>query len=299
MEQVAAAVNSRDAAALKAMFSPVALEQATEIDERLDYFLSFFPNGGLTWKRETANSSGHNYYGKKTELVMASYTVSADGNDYWLFFADFTVNEVENPDNVGLYALGVTPWTEDRLSGPAEPFRHWTGSFTIDESDDDGYPGVYFPPDNIELSIQKLNQIVDELNTEDSDGLRLRFSVYAQLEHREIDDQIEELFALFPDRDVVWEELAAVPVVRENADNGEKQSLLLSTHRVSSGGADYRLFFAYFTESSVIPDNLGLYAIGVAPWTESGDSAAEQALSAWAETFDVDASVPPGVFISK
>jgi hypothetical protein len=59
------------------------------------------------------------------------------------------------------------------------------------------------------------------------------------------------------------------------------------------------VFFAYFIENTVEPTNQGFYAIGVAPWTESGDSPAEKALFAWADTFDVDASVPPGIFISQ
>jgi hypothetical protein len=45
MEQIAEALNNRDAAALKAMFSAQALEQATDIDDRLEYLLSFFPPG--------------------------------------------------------------------------------------------------------------------------------------------------------------------------------------------------------------------------------------------------------------
>ena len=41
MEQIAAAVNGHDAAARKALFSPNALEKATDLDERLGYVLSF------------------------------------------------------------------------------------------------------------------------------------------------------------------------------------------------------------------------------------------------------------------
>ena len=44
--------------------------------------------------------------------MRAFYKVSADGKDFWFYFADFTVNEVIDPENVGLFALGVTPWTE-------------------------------------------------------------------------------------------------------------------------------------------------------------------------------------------
>jgi len=145
MEQIADALNDRDAAALKEMFSTYALEKATGIDDGLDYLLSFFPNGGISWEGNTVDSEGHTSSGKKSEVLFAFYKVSAEGNDFWLFFADFTVNEVENPDNVGVYALGVTPWTEDLHSGEAEPFFDWAGGIHLKEDGPNGYPGVYVP----------------------------------------------------------------------------------------------------------------------------------------------------------
>ena len=301
MEQIVAAVNAYDTGALKELFSPTALEKATDIDTRLDYFLSFFPNGGLSWTSDSLGAEGSDSYG--TELLKVPYKVSADGKDFWLVFADFTVNDL-NPDNVGLYALGVTPWAEDRNSGDSGLLFSWVFSMTIDESDEEGYPGIYVPPTISQISVQKLNLILHISNEENKDAawLRGRFSDYVQVEHPgEVnDEQLDALLALFPEGDVLLQEDSQVePLVRENTDGGEKQSLLLSTHRVSSGGADYWLSFAFFTENTVDPSKVGFYAIGVAPWTESGDSAAELALFAWADSFDVDASVPPGVFISK
>jgi hypothetical protein len=151
MQQIVDAVNSHDAAALKAMFSPRALEQATDIDEGLDYLFSLFPNGGLisNWQLKPAAERQYKN-GKLTEVLLVEYNVSADGQDYSLFFADFTVNEVIDPNNVGLYALGVTPWPEDHqwwtLETPStEPFFAWIESIHADESDENGYPGVYVP----------------------------------------------------------------------------------------------------------------------------------------------------------
>lgn len=144
MEQIAAAVNSQDVAALTGLFSPRALEQPG-FDEGLDYLLSFFPNSGLTWERDVVGADGATEYGKKTELLRAYYKVSADGEEFWFFFADFTVNEVIDPENVGLYALGVTPWTEDRHSGASAPFFSWAGGIQMEENGANGYPGIYVP----------------------------------------------------------------------------------------------------------------------------------------------------------
>lgn len=152
MQQIADAVNDHDAAALKAMFSPRALGEATDLDEGLDYLLSLFPNGELTIKGGDGRTAERQYRnGMLTEVLLADYRVSAEGREYSVFFADFTVNEVIDPDNVGLYALGVTPWvsheTWDELLGQAKPFYAWARSIHADEGDETGYPGVYVPLD--------------------------------------------------------------------------------------------------------------------------------------------------------
>ena len=128
------------------------------------------------------------------------------------------------------------------------------------------------------------------------------FSDYARAKYpNAIDDEhLDPLYTVFPDGDATPHDAEQTePVIREHTENGEKQTLMLSTHRVSSSTGDYWVFFAYFIENTVEPTNQGFYAIGVAPWTESRDSPAEQALFAWADSFDVAASVPPGVFNSK
>lgn len=127
------------------------------------------------------------------------------------------------------------------------------------------------------------------------------FSKYAQAEYpNAIDDEhLDPLFDVFPDGDAVAQEAEQTePIFRENTENGEKQTLMLSTQRVSSGAGEYWVFFAYFIENTLQPGNLGFYAIGVAPRTASGDSPAEQELFASADSIDVNASVPPGILIA-
>lgn len=144
MEQIASAINGDDAAALQGMFSPRALEQAG-FDERLEYLLAFFPNGGLTWERDSVGAEKESANGKKTELLDALYKVSSDGHEYWLLFKDFTVNETVDPENVGIFAMGVIPWAEDLHSGAAEPFFIWADAIHMDRVGGNGYPGIYVP----------------------------------------------------------------------------------------------------------------------------------------------------------
>lgn len=297
MAQIEEAVNSHDAAALKALFSPHALDLAPDMDARVEYFLSLFPHGILSWESDALWAEGSDGYG--TEMLHIPVTVTTDGGKFELSFADFTVHE--NQDYVGLYALGATPWV-DGATLASGAFRTWAGSMRLDESSLIAYPGVYFPPDASQLAIQKLNLILDVVNNRiyDAEWLGSRFSDYVRYEHpTRIDDELEELYAHFPDQDVARQEDPPVtPVYRESVDSGGEKRLILASYRVSSGGSDYWLSFAYFTDYSTDPDKVGYYAMGIAPWTASGDSPAETALFAWLDRFDLDATVPPGVFVA-
>jgi hypothetical protein len=148
MQHIADAVKSHDAAALKKLFSPRAREKATDLDSGLAYFLSVLPSGRMTWKMENGapGSSEVNHDGY-TEEVFANYIVSTSGRKYELYFADLTVN-TNDPKNVGIYALGVEPYTADKFtaSGAPKPFYVWTGQFDVDDNNVvTGTPGVYVP----------------------------------------------------------------------------------------------------------------------------------------------------------
>jgi hypothetical protein len=223
MKVIAAAINSHDAAALKAMFSPRAVQQATDLDTRLNTLLATFPNG-LTWGLDSVPfSSDH-----QTDLFYVYVKVSADGKDYMLFFADYT-RDVTHPDNVGIYALGITPWYEDSFVGPAESFANWAGAMSVDTGDKDAYPGVYAGYDNNQISRQKLYWIIRELNSPGAGFLGdYYFSKYARTVYAtEIHDGIAKLIALLPEGGIFAPDEQAAPVVREKTDSGGRTLLLL------------------------------------------------------------------------
>lgn len=143
--QIVDALNERDASAVKEVFSEYALaESSTEIDEGVDYLLTLFPDGDITWDTEQGLPSVQ--YRRvdddhRTILARSMYRVSSGGKDYWLFFADFTTNTID-PDNVGIFALGVSPRTEASDSDEEEAFFEWTDPFdAVPRSS----PGIYIP----------------------------------------------------------------------------------------------------------------------------------------------------------
>ena len=299
MEQIADALNSHDDAALKDMFSPFALERATGFDDGLEYLLSFFPNGGVTWERDTVNSDGHNQYGKRSTLLLAYYKVTADGEDYWLFFADFIVNEVENPANVGIYGLGVTPWTEDGRSGAAGAFNTWSGSIHLTSDGEYGYPGIYVPRDDVvypdEQVDGRMGQIAAAVNSQDAAALKALFSTRALEGATAFDERLVSLLTIFPEGEITWERLT----VNSTGDDARKVIKLLTTqYRVSAGGEDYWLFFADFVVDAKDPENVGLASLAVTPWFEPGaDPDPDPTFSDWGTSWISEGEGPTGIYV--
>ena len=147
MKQIASAVKHHDAAALKKLFSSRAREKASDLDGGLKYFLSFFPTGKMTWKYGDYSDAEDGAYGKKTVEMHVDYTVFSNGKKYDVYFADFPINQVDDPKNVGIYALGVAPYTANKAtaSGATKPYYVWTGSFQLVNGEATGIPGVYIP----------------------------------------------------------------------------------------------------------------------------------------------------------
>jgi len=124
-----------------------ARENAADLDSGADYFLSVFPSGRMTWKSVATNSAYDVKSSKETEELFAAYTVRADGREYSLDFIDFPVNDVDDPKNVGLYALGVAPYTTEHYAadGTKKPFYVWLNSFQFDNKTNPGRAGIYVP----------------------------------------------------------------------------------------------------------------------------------------------------------
>ncbi|MCU1509014.1 MAG: hypothetical protein JWQ12_1279 [Glaciihabitans sp.] len=146
MQHIANAVKHHDASALKKLFSQRARENATDLDSGLDYFLSVFPPGKLTWESQGTGGRGDIVNFQETEDLLGNYKVTVAGKDFELSFVDFSI-DTAHPDTVGHYALGVAPASEDgyTASGARKPFNLWFGQFGIKNHKATGHPGVYVP----------------------------------------------------------------------------------------------------------------------------------------------------------
>jgi hypothetical protein len=150
MQHIADAVKAHDPAALKKLFSPVARDKATGLDSGVKYFLSVFPDGFTSWSDPEGGPGETDDYssGKQTVLLFGEYKVRANGKTYNLYFADYNVNQVDDPHNVGLYALGAAPYNAHPGTKPtpsSKAFFAWASQFEIDDHKATGTPGFYVP----------------------------------------------------------------------------------------------------------------------------------------------------------
>ena len=297
MAHIVEALNNQDAAALRGMFTDYALaEYSEEIDEGVEYLLSLFPDRDVIWRDP---GGGDSYYVGIRDgdflWVPSGFEVTSGGKTYSLYFEDFELN-YEDPENVGIYAMGAVLQTDSGDSGLEIAFHYWAG-LTDYDLDTSGPPGVFMPADS-QLSHDRMAQIVDALNSHDAAALKGMFTEYAVAEHStDIDKGLDYLLSLFPDGDIVWQEGQGGSIVDTRVDGAKRTVLLPTFYTVSSGGVDYRLFFADFLENTIDPDNVGIYAIGAVPAAEATNYVPEADLYPWAGSFDLDATGHPGIFV--
>lgn len=143
------AVKHHDAAALKKLFSKTARAKAPNLDDGIDDFFDLFPSG-FESLGEPAGGVGEtdiNKSGKKTVELYGNYKVKANGEAYNLFFADVIVNQIGDPNTVGLYALGAAPYNPEPGTSPtpaSKAFFAWENQFGLpNDAEVSGTPSVY------------------------------------------------------------------------------------------------------------------------------------------------------------
>lgn len=299
MAQIIEAVNDQDAAALRAMFTEYALaEYSAEIDEGVAHLLSLFPDADVIWRDDGqpqgGSGGGSSEGGRWTWLAGMSGVVSSAGKEYTLGFYIFTENMID-PENVGIFRIDVDLPTDTQVSG-----AELASCGSIDKDARAGGPPGVFIGDGGELSHDRAVAIVDALNAQDAAALKGMFTEYARTEYSaQIDEGLEYLLSVFPDGDLTWGEAAGGSAVCERIQGDARTVLLPTYYTVRSGGVDYRLFFADFTQNTIDPDNVGIYAIGAeVARVECARCQPEGDLHTWADDFYVETAARPGIFMS-
>jgi uncharacterized protein (DUF2249 family) len=298
IDAIVDALDDHDASALKAMFTDYArTEYSAELDAGIDRLLLLFPEGEVDWGEESSLAGGSSKvssYGSRAKMVYSWQTVESGGETFRINISEFTVNDFD-PENVGLWELSIVPHVDS--SNQTWVVYNGCGPVDIREPRDGGPPGVYVAS-GPELSRDRMARIIEAINDHDSARLENMFTTYARDGFaREIESGIDDLFTLFPRGDLTWVESDGASALCERFDDSMKTVLLPTAYTVSSDGEDYRLYFADFTENTIDPDNVGLYALGAVPAREYRMDVPEAYLSQWACSFDTTATFDPGAYV--
>jgi hypothetical protein len=107
LEQIIATLKNKDKDSLEKMFSKQALNEADDLDSRMDYLFNFVQGNIESWKAivhgATTESVNH---GKKVKKSSSWYYVNTDEQKYLIFFLECTI-DTDHPENVGVYMLQV------------------------------------------------------------------------------------------------------------------------------------------------------------------------------------------------
>ena len=132
MEDIVAALDARDADALRALFSEVALEEATDIDQQISDLLMFYEGKVESFKGLNSSSNDIEHGKNVKKQIIGHYKLTTDKETYRVMY-DYNVIDKENPNEVGLSQLEIL--TDEIYQ--RDDFNYLSGS--------EGYegPGVY------------------------------------------------------------------------------------------------------------------------------------------------------------
>lgn len=100
-----AAVDARDSDAIKALFSPNALEQAEDIDGEIEKLFAFYPGPTQKCERDGVGSeSGSSDHGKRIRRGSDWFAVVCDGANYYCNFSMVFRNDMDG-DEVGVWSI--------------------------------------------------------------------------------------------------------------------------------------------------------------------------------------------------
>ncbi len=107
LKQTIEIINTSNKDSLKTIFSEQALDEAEDLDKRMDYLFDFVQEDINSWETivhgATTESVNH---GSQVKYSSSWYFVNTDTQKYLIFFLECTA-DTDHPENVGVYMLQV------------------------------------------------------------------------------------------------------------------------------------------------------------------------------------------------
>ncbi len=113
LEQIIKAVKNKDKDSLRVMFSKQALNEAEDLDGRMDYLFNFVQGNIESWKTIVHGATNESIdHGSRIKGSSSWYYVNTDKEKYLFFFKECII-DTDHPENVGVYMIQVIK-AEDR-----------------------------------------------------------------------------------------------------------------------------------------------------------------------------------------
>jgi hypothetical protein len=152
----------------------------------------------------------------------------------------------------------------------------------------------------------QMQQIADAVKNHDAAALKKLFSPGARAKATDLDSGLAYFLSIFPSGRMTWKIKSDESGVTGLSKSPEQVLESFAYYTVNANGKEYELVFADVTTDTVHPDNVGIYALGVArndplaEWTASGDPTP---FYDWIDMFGIDnlgdTIGDPGVFVPQ
>lgn len=106
LEQIIESIKNKDKDSVRAIFSEQALNEAKDLDERMDYVLNFIEGDIKSWESIGGSIDETGDYGQKIIKSRFRYDVYTDQEQYLFSILEYTKND-KHPENVGVYSLKI------------------------------------------------------------------------------------------------------------------------------------------------------------------------------------------------
>jgi hypothetical protein len=151
----------------------------------------------------------------------------------------------------------------------------------------------------------EMRHIADDVKHHDAAALKELLSKTALAKATDLDGEVGKFLSFFPSGFTSWSDPDGGPGERD-VNNGSGLTVLLqANYKVHANGKTYALFFADFAVNQTHPDEVGLYALGVAPYNAyptTKPTAASNAFYDWTgqygiSTKNAEATGTPSVYV--
>ena len=164
--------------------------------------------------------------------------------------------------------------------------------------------GVGFRDSSEQQAADEMKLIADAAQNHDAAALKKLFAPRAQQKATDLDSGLKYFLSAYPSGHFTWQ-------TQGNGLEGSNElfrqaTVVFGHYEASVGVKKYDLYFAYIPVNDFHSDEIGLYALGVVPSTDSGYTASgdRKPFDLWSSQFGIDGDTKnalgePGVYVPQ